>query len=106
MPCKLIDLGRVLKMTFKVLVACEESQAVTKEFRNLGIEAYSCDILPTSGSNPDWHIQDDVLNVLNTNDWAMVIAFPPCTDLAVSGAAWFERKRQDGSQQRSIDFFM
>ena len=89
----------------KILIACEESQAVTREFRKLGLAAFSCDILPTSGLNPEWHIQDDVKNIIN-DDWALVIAFPPCTDLAVSGAAWFERKRADGSQQKSINFFM
>jgi hypothetical protein len=89
----------------RILVACEESQAVTKEFRKLGFEAYSCDLLPCSGGNPEWHLQCDVLEVLNDN-WDMMIAFPPCTDLAVSGARHFERKRLDGSQQKSIDFFM
>lgn len=89
----------------KVLVACEESQAVTIELRKLGIEAYSCDILPCSGGHPEWHIQGDVIQQLN-KDWDMMIAFPPCTHLAVSGAAWFEQKRKDGRQQKGIDFFM
>jgi len=88
----------------KVLLACEESQAVTREFRKLGHDAYSCDILPTSGSNPEWHIQDDVSEILNDN-WDLIIAFPPCTHLASSGAAWFEAKRADGRQQQGIDFF-
>ena len=88
----------------KVLLACEESQAVTKEFRQLGHEAYSCDILPTSGDNPKWHIQDDVRNVLN-EAWDLIIAFPPCTHLASSGAAWFAEKRRNGKQQEGIDFF-
>lgn len=89
----------------KVLVACEESQAVTIELRKLGIEAYSCDILPCSGGHLEWHIQGDVIQQLN-KDWDMMIAFPPCTHLAVSGAAWFEQKRKDGRQQQGIDFFM
>jgi hypothetical protein len=89
----------------KVLVACEESQAVTKEFRALGHEAYSCDILTCSGGHPEWHLLGDVFKVLN-NNWDMVVAFPPCTDLAVSGAAHFAQKRADGRQQRSIEFFM
>lgn len=89
----------------KVLVACEESQAVTKAFRQLGHEAYSCDILPCSGGHPEWHLQQDVTPLLQER-WDMIIAFPPCTDLAVSGAAWFEQKRKDGRQQASIDFFM
>lgn len=89
----------------KVLLACEESQAVTIEMRKMGIEAYSCDILATSGPHPEWHLQQDVLPLLE-QDWDMIIAFPPCTHLAVSGAAWFEEKRKDGRQQQGIDFFM
>ena len=89
----------------KILVACEESQAVTIELRKLGHEAYSCDILECSGGHPEWHIQQDVTNLLH-KQWGMIIAFPPCTDLAVSGAKHFEKKRADGRQQRSIDFFM
>ena len=105
----------------KILVACEESQAVTKEFRALGHEAYSCDIIECSGGHPEWHIMGDVLPLLNgdcefqTMDgthheqwqrWDMIIAFPPCTHLAVSGARHFEQKRKDGRQQEGIDFFM
>jgi len=89
----------------KILCACEESQAVTKEFRALGHETYSCDILPCSGGYPEWHLQQDVTELLK-QDWDMIIAFPPCTHLAVSGAAWFEQKRKDGRQQQGIDFFM
>jgi len=89
----------------KVLVACEESQAVCIEFRKQGHEAYSCDILDCSGGHPEWHIKGDVLEQLNKG-WDMMIAFPPCTHLAVSGAAWFEEKRKDGRQQGGIDLFM
>ena len=89
----------------KILVACEESQAVTKEFRRLGHEAYSCDIEESSGGHPEWHLQQDVLPLLK-QEWDMIIAFPPCTHLAVSGARWFEQKRKDGRQQQGIDFFM
>jgi len=89
----------------KVLIACEESQRVTIEMRALGIEAYSCDILPCSGGHPEWHLQQDVTPLLG-EVWDMIIAFPPCTHLAVSGAAWFERKRLDGRQQQGIDFFL
>ena len=89
----------------KVLIACEESQAVTIEMRALGIEAYSCDILPCSGGHPEWHIQGDVLPLLN-QEWDMIIAFPPCTHLASSGARWFAEKIADGRQQQGIDFFM
>lgn len=105
----------------KVLVACEESQAVCKAFRELGHEAYSCDVIDQSGGHPEWHIQGDVLPLLNgrcsfetvdgtmhtaEGKWDMIIAFPPCTDLAVSGARHFKAKQADGRQQRSIDFFM
>lgn len=89
----------------KVLVACEESQAVTIELRKLGHEAYSCDILPCSGGHPEWHLQQDVLPLLKEK-WDMIIAFPPCTHLAVSGARYFEQKIKDGRQQQGIDFFM
>lgn len=89
----------------KVLIACEESQAVTKEMRALGIEAYSCDIAPCSGGHPEWHIQQDVTLLLK-QEWDMVIAFPPCTDLASSGARWFTEKRADGRQQKSVEFFL
>ena len=89
----------------RILVACEESQAVTKELRRLGHEAYSCDIQECSGGHPEWHLRQDVLPLLNEK-WDMIIAFPPCTDLAVSGAKHFTKKRADGRQQRSIAFFM
>ena len=89
----------------KILVACEESQAVTIEMRRLGHEAFSCDIEPCSGGHPEWHLQEDVTPLLKQR-WNMIIAFPPCTHLAVSGAAWFEQKRKDGRQQAAIDSFM
>jgi hypothetical protein len=69
----------------KVLVACEESQAVTIELRKLGHEAYSCDIEPCSGGHPEWHLQQDVIPLLQ-EDWDMIIAFPPCTYLSNAGA--------------------
>ena len=106
----------------KILVACEESQAVTKELRRLGHEAYSCDLLECSGGHPEWHVQGDVLKLLDAGHhcpfwtmdgvghitpkkWDMILAFPPCTHLAVSGAAWFEKKREDGRQREGIEFF-
>lgn len=89
----------------KVLVACEESQAVTIEFRKLGHEAYSCDILEPSGGHPEWHIQGDVREIINDN-WDMIIAFPPCTHLSKAGAVFWGEKRKDGRQQQAIDFFM
>ena len=80
----------------KVLVACEESQAITKEFRKLGHEAYSCDILPCSGGHPEWHIQGDALKEANSGNYDLMIAHPPCTFLAVSGNRWLYNK--DGSR--------
>ena len=105
----------------RILVACEESQNVTNELRKLGHEAYSCDIQMHSGSHDEWHICQDALPLLNgfckfktidgdyheiNSKWDMIIAFPPCTDLCVSGARHFAKKQADGRQQRSIDFFM
>lgn len=91
----------------RILIACEESQAVTKEFRKLGHDAYSCDLLPCSGGHPEWHYQEDMFVVIKREPkFDLMIAFPPCTDLAVSGARHFERKIADGSQQKSIQFFM
>lgn len=72
----------------KVLLACEESQAVCKQFRKLGHEAFSCDLYDTSGENPEWHIKGDLLNILN-DKWDLIIAFPPCTYLTVTGNRWF-----------------
>ena len=89
----------------RILLACEESQAVTKEFRKLGHEAYSCDILDCSGGRPEWHIKGDVLPLLK-EQWDLIIAFPPCTHLAVSGAKHFLKKREDGRQEEAINFFM
>ena len=103
-----------------ILVACEESQRVTEEFRKLGHEAFSCDIIDCSGGHPEWHIKGDVTPLINgycifkTMDggvysimgkWDMIIAFPPCTHLAISGARWFPQKRADGRQRFGIEFF-
>lgn len=89
----------------RILLACEESQAVCQEFRKLGHDAYSCDTLDCTGPNPEWHIKGDVLEVIKEN-WDMMIAFPPCTHLAVSGARHFVEKKKDGRQKAGIDFFM
>jgi site-specific DNA-cytosine methylase len=88
-----------------VLVACEESQAVTVKLRNMGIEAFSNDIVDCSGPLPQYHIRADLNDIIN-EEWGMIIAFPPCTDLCVSGSTWFEEKRKDGRQQRAFEFFM
>jgi site-specific DNA-cytosine methylase len=89
----------------KILVACEESQAVTTELLGLGHDAYSCDIVECGGQHPERHLQQDVKPLLKEK-WDMIIAFPPCTHLAVSGARWFPEKIADGRQQQGIDFFM
>lgn len=107
-------------MVKKVLIACEESQAICIEMRKHGAEAYSCDIIECSGGHPEWHIKGDALPLINGNctfktmdgaehtidgKWDLLISHPPCTDLCVSGARHFERKRNDGSQRESIEFF-
>lgn len=78
----------------KVLVACEESQRVCISFRDLGHEAYSCDIQPCSGGHPEWHIQDDALKVIMGGKWDMIIAHPPCTYLTTAGAVRMRVKGQ------------
>lgn len=87
----------------KVLVACEESQAVTIELRKLGHEAYSADIIDCSDGYPEWHIKGDVIEILN-DGWDMIIAFPPCTHLSAAGAPSWKQKQADGRQQDAIDF--
>lgn len=90
----------------KILIACEESQTITIEFRKLGFEAYSCDILPSSGGYPEWHIQGDVLEYLD-NDWDLIIAHPPCTHLSSSGQWAFTKGIKDVKLKESaIEFFM
>ena len=96
----------------KILVACEESQAVTIEMRKCGHEAYSCDIEPCSGGHPEWHIQGDVTPLL-TQKWDMIIAFPPCTYLTTTGNRWFnvEKYGEKAIQRRvnrkeAIEFFL
>lgn len=106
LTAKVNGLGKILNKNAKILIACEESGIVTQAFRDIGFaNAYSCDLLPTSGRHPDWHIQGDVAPLLEEH-WDLIIAFPPCTHLAVSGSKWFEEKRKDGRQQQGIDFFM
>lgn len=123
----------------KILVACEESQTVTIEFRKLGHEAYSCDLYECSGGHPEWHIQGDVLNVIKPHPtgngygyrpyinfitmdgtyvvldekWDMIIAFPPCTYLTVTGNRWFNIERYGEKaiqrykdKEEAIKFFM
>ena len=112
----------------RILVACEESQRVTTELRNLGHEAYSCDIQPCSGGHKEWHIQQNVLPLLDghcsfrTMDglahtidtkWDLIIAHPPCTYLTVTGNRWFNEERygdkarkRKQDREEAIQFFM
>ncbi len=95
-----------MNINAQILIACEESQVVCSEFRRLGfLNCFSCDLEDCSGGHPEWHLKGDVRSYLNSH-WDLIIAFPPCTDLAVSGARWFTEKIADGRQQASIDFFM
>lgn len=97
----------------KVLCACEESQMVCIEFRKLGHEAYSCDILPCSGGHPEWHLQQDVTELLK-QDWDMIIAFPPCTYLTTCGNRAYSLKhnppekieKRRENQKEAVEFFM
>lgn len=91
----------------KILVACEESQAVTIELRKLGHEAYSCDVQECSGGHPEWHILDDAIKVSYREKWDMIIAHPPCTYLCVPGAHYLHK--QEGRWDKMLkgkDFFM
>ena len=106
----------------KVLIACEESQEVCKAFRAKVHEAYSADIQEPSGGHPEWHILGDVLPIIDgdckfttmggtehevVGEWDLLIAHPPCTHLAVSGARWFkEGKKPITLQDEAADFFM
>lgn len=113
----------------KILVACEESQAVTKELRKLGHEAYSCDVIECSGGHPEWHIMCDVLPLLNGNcqfktmdggqhnvggKWDMIIAFPPCTYLTSAGTRHYSLRinppekveARIKEREKAVDFFL
>ena len=96
----------------KVLIACEESQTVTKEFRRIGIEAYSCDIQECSGGHPEWHIKGDAIAEAYSGKYDMMIAHPPCTFMSKAGARWMfptagnlSEERFEKSQEAK-DFFM
>jgi hypothetical protein len=88
----------------KVLIACEESQEVCKAFRELGHEAYSCDILPCSGGHPEWHIQDDVLKHLD-DGWDLMIAHPPCTYLSYAGTRSWNYEGRVWKRLEALHFF-
>lgn len=108
------------KGKMKVLIACEESPAVCRAFREKGHLAFSCDLQECSGGHLEWHIRWDALSLLNGNctfltcdgaihkiegKWDLIIAHPPCTHLCVSGARHFEKKRADGRQREGIELF-
>ena len=88
----------------KILIGCEESGRVREAFRGVGHDAWSCDLLPCTENPSKYHIQDDLLKVIKSEKWDMIIAFPPCTHLAISGAKYFPEKIADGRQQAAIDF--
>jgi site-specific DNA-cytosine methylase len=90
----------------RVLVACEYSSRVREAFRRRGHDAWSCDLLPAEDGS-EFHLQCDVRYVpFRCNEWDLMIAFPPCTDLCVSGARWFPEKRANGAQQIASSFFL
>ena len=96
----------------KVLVACEESQTVCKEFRVLGHEAYSCDIVECSGGHSEWHLKQNVIPLLKEK-WDLIIAHPPCTYLSNAGLRWFNEKKYGEKavvrkqlRLKALDFFM
>lgn len=91
-----------------VLIACEESGIVCEEFRKKGHIAWSCDLKPTSGNHPEWHIKADILDVLYgpyapMNKWDLLIAHPPCTYLCNSGVRWLYNKDGSRNLERSIN---
>jgi site-specific DNA-cytosine methylase len=93
-------------VSMRVLIACEYSATVRDAFRARDHDAWSCDLLPTEG-DPQWHIRDDLSHVLCGSRWPMwdlIIAHPPCTHLAVSGARHFAEKKADGRQDEALDF--
>jgi hypothetical protein len=100
---------RIIK---RVLIACEESQTVCKEFRKLGHKAFSCDILECSGNHPEWHIKGDVLNFLGKNKyndfkgWDLMIAHPPCTYLSKVGNRWMNLPGRKEQRDAGVEFFM
>lgn len=89
------------KADLRVLVACEYSATVRDAFRARGFDAWSCDLLPTEG-DPRWHIQGDAIAVAHSAPWDLLIAHPPCTHLAVSGARWFKDKLAE--QAEALEF--
>jgi len=98
-------------MNMKVLIACEESQTVCKAFRLLGHDAFSCDLLPPSGGHPEWHLQKDVLEILD-DEWDLIIAHPECTRLTVTANKWYKPEYAHRfptiheDRKKAVEFFM
>lgn len=96
----------------KVLIGCEESQAVTKAFRELGHEAYSCDLLPCSGGHPEWHLQGDIFEAIELKQWDLAIFHPECTRLTITANKWYKPEYSDRfptihqDREIAIEFFM
>lgn len=96
----------------KILVGCEESQAVTIELRKLGHEAYSCDLLPCSGGHPEWHLQIDVFEAIKLKKWDIGIFHPECTRLTVTANKWYKPEFADRfptiheDREKAVEFFM
>jgi hypothetical protein len=101
----------------RIIVGCEESQVITQAFRNLGHEAYSCDLKPTSGNHPEWHFQEDIFEVLKREKFDLGIFHPVCTYLTISANKWYkdQPKRKSGAlvgearrqaREEAVEFFM
>ena len=93
------------KKKLKVLIACEESQVVCKAFRELGHEAYSCDILDCSGGHPEWHIKGDAIEQAYSGKYDLMIAHPPCTRLCNSGVSWLAKRNLWEEMKQGAEFF-
>lgn len=96
----------------RVLVACEESQEVTKAFRALGHDAYSCDLQACSGGHPEWHIMHDALEIAYLGIWDLMIAHPPCQFLTHAGIGYFNIERwgdkaieRAAKRDKAMEFF-
>ena len=101
----------------RIIVGCEESQIITQAFRDLGHEAYSCDLIPTSGKHPEWHFQEDIIEVMKREKFDLGIFHPPCTYLTISANKWYADmpKRLSGvlvgqerlkARELAVEFFM
>lgn len=91
----------------RVLIACEESQTVCKEFRARGHEAYSCDLQACSGGHPEWHIMHDAVEVAYSGCWDLMVAHPPCTYFSRAGYHWIYKKPEREEQlKKAFDFWL